>query len=69
MCGCNWMPLIIKPFITGLFFPLILLIFLNYNILVGFKNDGTRTANIYIILMPVILYILTTLRTSGSHST
>ena len=67
--SCDWMPLMLKPFLSGLFFPLLILIFLNYNILVGFKGEEDRIANIYIMGLPVIFYALTALRTSGSHST
>ena len=69
MLNCDWMPRILKPFISGLFLPLILITFLNYNILVGFDDDSTRTANIYIMIAPIILFALTAVRTSGSHST
>ena len=68
MVTCEFMPLIARPFISGLFLPLVLVIFLNYNVLVGFDNDTNRSANIYIMLVPLVMFALTAIRSSGSHS-
>ena len=68
MTTCECMPLIARPFISGLFLPLLLIVFLNYNVLVGFNNDTDRSANLYIMLVPLVMFALTALRTSGSHS-
>ena len=68
MVTCDFMPLVARPFISGLFFPLLLIAFLNYNVLVGFNNDTDRSANIYIMLTPLVMFALTAIRSSGSHS-
>lgn len=43
MLTCEWMPLTIRPFVSGMFWPLILYVFFNYKIITGFQNDDTST--------------------------
>jgi hypothetical protein len=43
MLTCDWLPLIARPFVSGMFCPLLLYVFFNYKILTGFQKDDTKT--------------------------
>jgi hypothetical protein len=72
MATCDWMPLVLRPFISGLFWPLLLYIFINYKILTGFGDaqEGVdRSVFTEIFTLPIMFYALVGLRTSGRVNT
>ena len=80
MVTCDWMPLILRPFISGIFWPFLLYAFMNYKIITGISGEGDqntkdeanqldRTVFAPLFLLPIILYTLVGLRTSGRVNT
>lgn len=39
MISCDWMPVKLKPFVSGIFWPFLLYVFMNYKILTGIEVD------------------------------
>ena len=60
MLTFDWIPLRIKPIISGLFFPLIFLLFFNYNVVVGVSSTNDTLK--YISYTTMIVYLLVCLR-------
>lgn len=74
MATCDWMPLILRPFVSGLFWPLLLYVFINYKILTGMSSEEGQQSidrSVYdeIFALPIIFYTLVGLRTSGRVAT
>ena len=44
MLNCEWMPIFLKPFVSGIFWLLLILAFLNYKIIVGFGNGESTNS-------------------------
>ena len=63
MLNFEWLPNRVRPFISGMFLPLIFLIILNSNVL-GIELN--LTLHSIILLMPLFLYMLTSLRGTGN---
>ncbi len=55
------LPLIIKPFVTGLFIPIYVLILFNSNVLYGIVDQQTH----WWLYIPLLIYILAAWRTGG----
>ena len=45
MLNCDWMPIFLRPFVSGIFWLLVVLAFLNYKIIVGFGNDENSNSH------------------------
>ena len=63
MLNFEWLPNRLRPFVSGMFFPLIILTILNSNVLgieLALSLDST------ILLMPLFLFTLTALRGTGT---
>ncbi len=79
MLTFDWLPLFLRPFVSGMFWIILLFIFANYKIITGFSNEDIntnndlenldRSANTIIFSMPIVLYVLIGLRTSGKVKT
>lgn len=39
MITCDWMPLKVRPFVSGIFWPLLLYVFVNYKIITGIISN------------------------------
>lgn len=40
MVTCDWMPLTVRPFVSGLFWPFLLYVFMNYKIITGISGNN-----------------------------
>jgi hypothetical protein len=60
------MPLQLKPFVSGLFFPLLFLMFFNYNII---ANTISQDALKVFIMLTLFFYALVAIRGSGTIKT
>lgn len=64
MLNFQWMPLRIRPFVSGMFLVIAGLMVMNWKIL-----GEQKTSGLVIMMLPILLYILVALRGSGSMST
>jgi len=65
MFTCEWLPIWIRPFVSGLFFPLIFLLFFNFNVIYGVASLDFTALHLFSYLT-ILFYILTGLRTAGA---
>ena len=63
MLNFEWLPNRVRPFISGIFVPLIILTLLNSNVL---GIELTLSPNSIVLLLPLFLFTLTALRGTGN---
>jgi hypothetical protein len=42
MLTCEWMPLRLRPFVSGLFWPFFLFVLMDYKTIIGFQSDDNQ---------------------------
>lgn len=66
MLNFECIPNIVRPFLSGMFWPLVILLFIHHNIL---KIEFVPSVSAAIILLPLTLFVLIALRGPGNLST
>lgn len=66
MLNFQCLPNVVRPFISGMFWPLILLVFLESSIL---KIDFSLSFSSVILVLPVVIYTLVAIRGPGNLAT